>query len=83
MTTIAQDEWDDLNSMLAKYKRKLEEFDFAEMESRAVSKGIYPVLGTLTITLADTGEAKTYKTGHGSAWVVELDDDLKAGLFRP
>jgi hypothetical protein len=83
ITTITQTEWDDLNHAVAKYKRKVEEFDFDERESRAVSKGIYPLLGALTITLSDTGEAKTYKTGHGSAWLVEFDDDLKVGLFRP
>ena len=82
MTIIDRTEWEDLDHTLAKYKRNRDEFDFAEIESRPLSAGIEPRLGTLTITLSDTGEAKTYKTGHGSAWVVEFDDDLKAGLFK-
>ena len=67
MSNIDSSEWEDLDHTLAKYKRTREEFDFAEIVSRPINTGIDPLLGTLTITLSDTGEAKTYKTGHGSA----------------
>lgn len=67
---------------MAKYKRTREEFDFDEKVSKPLHTGISPELGKLTVTLNATDEARTYNTGYGSAWVVEFDDDLKAGLFK-
>lgn len=40
-----------------------------------------PVTGTVTVNRESTGEAKTYRAGHGSIWVAEFEQDLKAGLF--
>jgi hypothetical protein len=82
LTTITQSEWDDLYQTLAKYKRTRKEFDFDEKVSKLIHTGVNPELGKLTIRLSATDEAKTYNTGHGSAWVVEFDDDLKAGPFK-
>lgn len=42
----------------------------------------YPVRGVVTVRHKKTGAGRDYVCGHGHAWVVEFERDLKAGFYR-
>lgn len=59
-------------------------FGFNERREDYVGTGPAPVVGEVLVVNSLTKMEKSYKTGHGSSWVTQFSDDLKAGVFgRP
>jgi hypothetical protein len=75
-------EVEDFEAALKEHGRRVEEFDLSAMPSELDSlPGISALRGSVMIQHRKTGVQKTYNTGHGTSWVVDFSDDLRAGFF--
>jgi hypothetical protein len=83
ISRLLSSQMDDFKSELKRHHRSLDEFDVSATPLRLddESGAISADRGTVTIKLRKTGVECTYATGHGSTWVVQFSDDLKAGRF--
>jgi hypothetical protein len=83
ISNLHPSEVDDFKTELKRQHRSLDEFDLSATPLRLdnQSGAISANRGTVTIKLCETGVERTYATGHGSTWVVQFSDDLKAGRF--
>jgi hypothetical protein len=79
--TIDPTELEDFRATLTAQGYSENDFAIRAVENPISDKGISIVTGRVTITYNKTKKSRTYSCGHGSAWVVDFHDDLKAGLY--
>ena len=79
---LGQDEIDDAHALLRDAGYRPEEFEILQRAERSTA---YPsaVAGSVTLIRRRNRAGKTYPAGHGSSWLVQLEKDLKLGLFGP
>lgn len=77
---ISESEMQDFEAAISGAGFETSDFNAVAVEDER-SPEPQPVTGTVTVNRQSTGEAQTYRAGHGSIWVAEFDEDLKAGLF--
>ncbi len=58
------------------------DFELSVMEHPLPAGGIAPVRGEVTVRNHRTGVTRRYACGHGTAWVVEFQRDVDAGIYR-
>ncbi len=78
---VHETEWEDVENVLKQHERRKDEFDISENVVPVMGNQIQTLQGTITFINRKTSADRKYQTGHGSAWVSELDQDLKAGVL--
>jgi hypothetical protein len=83
---IHSDELDDFRNCLKQHGCNRDDFK-AELTGKEYSPSgafgpLYNVHEKITVTCLTTGAHRSYAAGNGSAWIVDFEDDLKAGQFR-
>lgn len=76
---VEKSELEDFCQVIRKHRRNVDEFELFETPDPPLSKELDAVKGSVTIKSKLSGRARTYRTGHGTAWVVEFDGDLAGG----
>jgi hypothetical protein len=79
---IVENELEDFKNTLVKYDYSEDEFEWSGIENSIPADGIFQITGMVIIKLKKTGIVRTYKAGHGSHWIVDFEDDLKASVFN-
>lgn len=80
-TNIHESEWEVADTELRIRRRNRGEFDFKERVESLSGPGIQPLVGTVTVLDRSTGKSRSYRTGHGTSWVVDFARDIDVGLF--
>jgi hypothetical protein len=71
----------DFYSIIASNGHTEDEFEIFEKEDPFPRQGIGPITGRVTVRNTKTGVERTYRAGHGTAWIVDFEKDLRSGLF--
>jgi len=82
MSIIISSELEDFKAALQKYGYAEEDFELSEIENPIEAGKIQSITGEVTIKNKKSGIERTYKAGEQTAWVIELEDDLKRKVFR-
>ena len=83
MSVVEPDEWEDFKSLLDAQGFSESDFELKETRDQPDAVELSPVTGTLTIISKRNSFSKTYRVGHMSGWLVDLETDLFAGAFGP
>jgi hypothetical protein len=80
LEVVGQDEIDDAESLLRKHSFRASDFEILQ---RGDPSPEYPsaITGTVHVIRKSNGAARAYSGGSGSTWLVQLENDLKSGLF--
>lgn len=80
LKVLGQDEIDDAHALLRDHGFHPGDFEIVQ---RANPSPEYPsaITGAVTLIHKGTGASRTYQAGHGTAWLAELEADLKLGIF--
>ena len=82
MTIISPTEMEDFNRILAQHAYTKDDFELTGQEDpHPAGGGVAPITGHVTVKHRESGVERTYKAGHGTAWVVEFENDLRAKAF--
>ena len=81
MTLIHKSERDDFADTVTKLGYALTDFEIAEAPDNPDRVDIYAVTGSICIERVSNSVARTYKAGHGSAWLQQFGSDLRQGIF--
>lgn len=76
--TINEDELADFRNICSDSGYSADEFKFNE-HSVTLPDKVGPLYGKVTISR--NGKSKTYKTGNGSSWPADFDEDLRNKFF--
>ena len=81
MSVIAPDEKANFVAIL--HRRRVDEADFLLQETATpeIVDDVYPIQGYVSVVRKSTLKEKEYRIGHGTAWTVEFEKDLKRGAF--
>lgn len=81
MSVIAPDEKADFVAIL--HRQRLDESDFLLQETATtdIVDDVYPLQGYVAVIRTSTLKERDYRVGHGTAWTVEFEKDLKRGAF--
>lgn len=82
VTTADPTEYEDFEAVIRKADRDISDFELTQSLDDYPTAGIWPVTGKVTVRSTKTGTAITYKFGPGTAWVVDFERDLQAGMFN-
>lgn len=77
MRLIGGDEIEDFESTIKNHGRNREDYELIEKPD-PISEFI---VGRVTVKNKKSGATKTYRAGHGSAWVIDFEKDLEAGTI--
>jgi hypothetical protein len=73
---------EDFNTILQRHSFKRDDFNIIETDTTQWNPNeIVPTTGTILITLKKTNKSKTYRTGMGTRWLIEFENDLKNSVF--
>ncbi len=79
---LAQFRQDDFAAACQKYDRSVEEFEVTDEEQYPSGGSVGPIARQITVALRGKGPVRLYNGGHGSHWIVDFENDLKAGAFN-
>ncbi len=83
LKVLGQDEIDDAHELLRRSGFRSSDFEILQ-GSEASPPTVTPLTGSATVRRKSSRVARTYAAGHVSSWLLQLENDLKAGLFgRP
>lgn len=83
LKVLAQDEIDDAHELLRRSGFRSSDFEILQ-GSDASPPTVTPLTGSATVRRKSNRVQRTYTAGHVSSWLLQLENDLKAGLFgRP
>lgn len=72
----------DFNAALQRYGYNPNDFKIVETDTTQWKPNeIVPITGTITITHKATSTSKEYRTGMGSTWLIEFENDLKTHFY--
>jgi len=77
-------ELEDFKTELRRHGRRASEFELyaSKKEPPAISaNAIMAVAGEVRVVSLATGVERTYASGHGSNWIAEFSDDVRAGVL--
>lgn len=78
---IQPSEKQDFYNIIERGGNAKEDFEIVEEDDSYPTHGVGPITRVAKIRNTNTGVERTYRTGHLTAWVVEFERDLKAGVF--
>ncbi len=82
MKLIEQDEKDDFQTVLKRFKLSLEDFDLAETDTTdSKTDEIFALTGFVVVTQKSTNLKAQYPIGDGSRWVEEFERDIESNFF--
>ena len=82
MKLIEQDEKDDFQAVLKRFKLSMEDFDLAETDTTdSKTDEIFALTGFVVVTQKSTNLRTQYPIGDGSRWVEEFERDIEKNLF--
>jgi hypothetical protein len=82
MKLIEQDEKDDFQAVLKRFKLSMEDFDLAETDTTdSKTDEIFALTGFVVVTQKSTSLRAQYPIGDGSRWVEEFERDIEKNLF--
>jgi len=83
MTIIVGTEMEDFQNILREHAYTNHNFQLSSrVDDRPSSSGeLAPLTGHVTVKYLETGVERTYKAGHGTAWVAEFEKDLRGKAF--
>ena len=82
MKLIEQDERDDFQAVLKRFRLSADDFDLAETDTTdAQSDEVFALTGFVVITQKSTHLKAQYPIGDGSRWVEEFERDIEKNLF--
>ncbi len=79
---IGATEWEDFFAVLKKHGYWETDFELSMVEHPLPAGGVAPVRGEVTVCHKTSGIVRRYACGHGTAWVVEFEGDVVAGVYR-
>ena len=80
MYTIDETEIEDFNQIIEKHGHSKDDFELSEVDLTDFSKSNPAFIhGEVTVINKKTGRKKTYKSGHGSVWLGDFENDLVSG----
>jgi hypothetical protein len=83
---IDETESEDFNRVVKEQEYHRDDFELAEEvdEARlAAFEDLVIMIAKVTVTQKKTGASRSYPAGDdGTAWVIEFERDLQAGVFR-
>ncbi|VVC84001.1 transcriptional regulator [Sideroxydans sp. CL21] len=82
MKLIEQDEKDDFQRVLKRFKLSVEDFELAETDTTdSKTDEIFALTGFVVITQRSTNLKAQYPIGDGTRWVEEFERDIERKLF--
>jgi|GEM_PF-467227 len=81
LSQFPQDEQDDFAAVCQKYGRADGEFEVVDDDQYPSGGRVGPVGRQVTVALRGRSAVALYDGGHGSAWVADFENDVKAGSF--
>ncbi len=78
---ISPSENEDFDNALARAGYQKENFEVIPKVNPFPAQGVGPVTGSVTVKNKLNGLERTYEAGHGTAWVVQFEKDLRTGAF--
>ena len=82
MKLIEQNEKDDFQEVLKRFKLSVEDFDLAETDTTdSKTDEIFALTGFVVVTQKSTNLKAEYPIGDGSRWVEEFERDIEKNLF--
>lgn len=82
MKLIEQDEKDDFQEVLKRFKLSVEDFDLAETDTTdPKTDEIFALTGFVVVTQKSTNLKAQYPIGDGFRWVEEFARDIEKNLF--
>jgi hypothetical protein len=82
MKLIEQDEKDDFQAVLKRFKLSVEDFDLAETDTTdSKTDEIFAFTGFVVVTQKSTNLKAQYPIGDGSRWVEEFERDIGNDSF--
>ncbi len=78
---ISFSEKEDFDSVLTKYGYTSDDFSLSPREDPYPAEGIGALTGEVIVRSSKSSIDRTYATGHGTAWVVAFEEDLRTGGF--
>ncbi len=81
MPLITLSEMEDFKAALIGGRFEVDDFRIVDLEDEPTAKEQPPITGTVTVRRISTDEAISYRAGHLSTWVSELEIDLHEGKF--
>lgn len=79
MKLIGEDEIEDFESTIKSHGRNREDYELIEKPDPIPELTIVSWTGRVTVKNKKSGATKTYRAGHGSAWVIDFEKDIEAG----
>ena len=76
---IDETELEDFRAEAARYGYSAGDFEIQEFVPKSPSEGIYTISGEIEIRNKRTKKSRRFAAVHGSSWVVEFSDWLRAG----
>ena len=82
MKLIEQDEKDDFQAVLKRFKLSVEDFDLVETDTTdSKPDEIFALTGFVVVTQKSTNLKAQYPIGDGSRWIEEFERDIEKNLF--
>jgi hypothetical protein len=83
MILIEQDEKDEFQGVLKRFKLPVDDFDLVETDTTdPKTDEIIALTGFVVVTQKSTNLKAQYPIGDGSRWIEEFERDLEMHLFR-
>lgn len=77
-----QDEQDDFAAACKKYGRTVGDFEVRDEDRYPAGGTVGPIRREVTVALRGKDAVRVYDAGHVSRWIVDFENDLKAGVFN-
>lgn len=83
LKVLGQDEIDGVHQLMRRSGFRSSDFEILR-GSDPSTPAVTPLTGIATVRRRSNGTARTYTAGRDSSWLLQLENDLKTGLFgRP
>lgn len=77
-----QDEQDDFAAVCKRHGRTVAEFEVRDEDQYPAGGAVGAIRREVTVALRGKDTVKLYDGGHVSHWIVDFENDLKAGVFN-
>jgi hypothetical protein len=81
LTQFPRDEQDDFAAVCRKNGRAVREFEVVDEDQYPSGGRVGPIGRQVTVALRARSVVALYDGGHGSAWIADFENALKAGSF--
>jgi len=81
---IHASEQEDFRRAVSRFGLDPHDFKLEESSDKGqpLAEGLFAIIGTVTVEYRPSHRTRTYTAGHGTAWTVAFESDLRAGKFE-